>query len=166
MRVKAIIPDFNSPLLNEINDPSANIAIAIDLDSYRILKSVFGNVPRSIDNELFTTVKGLCVWQNNHAYWLMENTMRKIVPSGIPQHIRNTIFDFRLKFAQPPVTKGPQVFLIEDLKFGFIIWLITISIAVACFIIEITWIYGKIGVKNAVGLYVFLKMLQRVNINF
>lgn len=106
-------------------------------------------------------VKGIGVVMNNHAYWLVEKTMRKLVPAGIPQHIRNTVYDFRLKHAQAPAAKGPKVFTIEDLKFEFIIWLISIPIALAAFIVEIIWVQGIVGLKTALGLYFLLKLIGR-----
>ena len=98
---------------------------------------------------------------NNHAYWLLVKTMRKLVPAGIPQFIRNTVYDFRLKYALPPVLKGPKVFTFEDLKFGFVIWLIAISIALTAFIIEIVKFHGVLVTKSIVGLYFLLKFIRR-----
>ena len=153
---------FNSPVLAEIYDPSANIAIAIDLDSYRLLKSIFGNIPRKVSSDLFNIVKSFGVNMNNHAYWLLEKTMRKLVPAGIPQYIRKTVYDFLSKFAQSPTAKGPKVFSFKDLKFGFVIWLIAISIALAVFIIEIVLFYGKVILKSSVGIFFIIKMIRRI----
>lgn len=159
--IKAIETKFDNPLIDAINDPSGNVAVAIDMDSYRVLKSIFGKAPRKIDFDLFNTVKGIGVSMNNHAYWLVKKTMSKLVPAGIPQHIRNTIYDFHLKHAQPPITKSPKVFNIEDLSFGFVVWLIAISIALVAFLLEIVWFHGVVGLMNVFGLYFLLSLIQR-----
>lgn len=125
-------------------------------------------MPRKINIELFTILKGIGVYHNNHAYWKLEKVMRNLIPSGIPQHIRKSIFDVRFKYSVDPVkipskllnlVTSPKVFSLEDLSFEFVIWLVSISVAVAVFMIEVAYVFGKKCVINLTGLYFFLKLL-------
>lgn len=155
-------------------DPTANVAITLDEDSYKVFESIFEKMPRKINTELFTNLKGIAVYQNNHAYWMVEKVMRFLVPSGIPQHIRNTIFDVSFKYSANPikvpsgfinVVTSPKVFSLEDLKFGFIIWLGSITVALTAFVLELIYCYGMICFKNFVGLYYFLILFKIPNGN-
>lgn len=162
--------DFNSPLISEIFDPKADIAITIDMDTYNLVNSIFGYVPRKINIDLFTMVKGIAVYQNNHAYWLLEYTMRNLIQAGIPQFVRKSIFDMQYKndvdsanIAHMDIKKQ-AVFTMEDLQFGFVIWLVSILIAVIAFALELIYFYGKMSLKSVVGLISILKFLKSLRV--
>lgn len=162
MVVKAIELELDSPLLTKIFNPNEKIAVTIDLDSFNILKSTFGEMPRKINLELFNIVKGIGVYQNNHVYWLMEETMRKIIPAGIPQYIRKFVYNFFVKHAENPKRKIPKVLKLDDLKVGFILWLVACFVSFFVFLLELIWIHGK----SAIGLFFILKFLKRFTRRF
>lgn len=151
---------FDNNLQSELYEPAAKVAVTIDEESYRILKNYYGNVPRKLNMDLAILVKGIGVWRHNHAYWLMEETMRKIVPAGIPQFVRNRVFEFLFKETREENTKIPQVLTVNDLKFGFVTWLITCLIAVIAFVVELIWFYGIKGLRITLGLICFLRNLK------
>ena len=155
--IKAIELDFDSPLRTEIYDSTGNIAITIDLDSYNILKSVFGNMPRKIEVELFNMAKGVGVAQYNHVYWMMENTMRILIQAGIPQYVRKFIYEENFKPSQESKGKVPKVFSLDDLEFQFIIWLITCAVVFSVFVLELLWFH----VNKMVKMYCFFKTIQQ-----
>lgn len=151
-----------SNIETEIYEPAAKVAVTIDEDSYRILLNYYGNMPRKFDVDFSILVKGIGVWRNNHAYWLMEETMRKIIPAGIPQYVRNNVLGCLFKETRQQKAKIPQVLTVNDLKFGFVTWLITCSIAVGAFLVELIWFYGTKGLTTALGLLCLLKNLRKL----
>lgn len=153
---------MESKIQSEIYTPAAKVAVTIDEDSYNILKNYYGDMPRKINNDLYSLIKGIGVWRNNHAYWLMEDTLRKIIPAGIPQYVRKKAFGFFFKEANQQKTKIPQVLTVNDLKFGFVTWLITCLIAICAFVIELVWFYGVKGFRLTLGLFCLLKNLRKL----
>ena len=134
------------------------VSMTIDVESYRITRSLITAVPPIMDYKMCALVKGMGVWRNNHAYWLMEDTMRQLIPAGIPQFLRKFVHELFIKPYKPDV-KTPKVFSLEDLKFGFVTWLIACSVAFSVFVIELTWFYG---VKAGFGLYCFYRILHEM----
>ena len=153
---------FDNNLQKELYEPAAKVAVTIDEESYRILKNYYRDVPRKLNMDLAILVKGIGVWRNNHAYWLMEDTMRQLIPAGIPQFVRNRVLEFIFKETREVTTKIPQVLTVNDLKFGFVTWLITCLIAVSAFVIELIWFYGIKGFRITLGLFCFLRSLKKL----
>jgi hypothetical protein len=75
-------------------------------------------------------------------FWFVENTMRRLIPAGIPQYSRKIIYDSFSK-GKGDESGGAQVFSFGDLKFGFIIWAGACLIALVAFVAELIYFYGK-----------------------
>lgn len=145
--LKAVEIRLDNPLIYELHQPGKKEALFFGGYSYEILKHLNETIPRKINLENFNLVKGACVWKNNHFYWLMEYTFRKIIPAGIPQYIKKSIAESYMKQTFDKNVKIPKVFSFKDLEFGFIIWLASCSMAFVVFLMELIWFYGKIGLK-------------------
>lgn len=133
------------------------------MDTYNLMNSVLGSVPRKINLDVVTLVKGIGVYQNNHAYWLMEYTMRRLIPAGIPQHNRKSIFDVKYSYGSDSTDDTQTaVFSLNDLHFCFVVWLVSILITVVTFLLEIIYVYGKMAFKSTIGLFIILKFLRNL----
>ena len=116
-------------------------------------------MPRKIEVELFNMAKGVGVAQHSHAYWMMEYTMRNLIPAGIPQYFGRYIYEENFKQAQESKVKVPKVFSFDDLEFQFIIWLITCAVAFSVFVLELLWFH----LSKMIHIYCFIKAFQRFN---
>lgn len=89
--------------------------------------------------------------------------MRKLIPFGIPQYFYHYFLSMEFKPIDAP-PEEPWVFDVEDLKFGFVIWLVSISIAVFGFLMEILWFNLVRGFIWAVGLRGFLRVVSEFRV--
>jgi hypothetical protein len=64
----------------------------------------------------------------------------KLIEAGIPQYFNRQLFDL---FPHPQELKELKVFDVDDLWFGFLIWVITCGISFSVFIIEICVFWAK-----------------------
>lgn len=101
--------------------------------------------------------------KDSFLFHLTEEILRDLITGGIPQHL----VKFYEEILYPPLLEdlaGPKVLRIDDLSYGFIIWLVSCSIAVAVFVAEFPISYlvkkFKICSQTAMGLFLFLKLLD------
>jgi hypothetical protein len=78
--------------------------------------------------------------------------VRDTIPAGIPQYFQKQYLEGLSKINKGNLTKiesgkRPKVFAVDDLSFGFVIWLIACSISISVFISELIlwWIKDKIS---------------------
>lgn len=79
----------------------------------------------------------------NHMNHFVNEVFAKLIESGIPQHFNQRVFNL---FPHPQELIEPKVFTVDDLWFGFLIWLIACGVSTAAFIMEIiiSWIVGSV----------------------
>lgn len=107
---------------------------------------MFKNPPIMMKEKLQTFHYGVAVMKNNFIYHLTEDVMSALIEAGIPQYFLNYIEDVVLKelLADPIELKK---FGVEDLTFGFVIFLGFCALSVLIFFLEI--IYSKIRPFNS-----------------
>lgn len=101
------------------------------------------------------------ILKNIYLYWLVEDTILWLLQSGIPQH--STEFHNWITLQQRYFTtyeKLPQILSINDLSFGFILWIITCGIASISFILELTSNTINKLITKLVGFLSFIKLLK------
>ena len=104
---------------------------------------------------------GLGMVKNSILYPIFDDVMRNLIPSGIPQYL--PIYHSKLLFGgyEESDEKLPKVLSLDDLAFGFILWLIACGISITAFTVELM-IHGVIRTsKKILGLYVLLVILRR-----
>ena len=149
--------------MNTLEIPGEKIAGTVDEESYITMRYFFKKAPRMLNQRFSSILKGVATYRNNHAYWLIEDTMQILIQAGIPQYIKKSMFIQFFKAIPQPVVKVPKVFSIDDLRFCFVVWLITCSVAIGVFLIEIIFFYGKTILIGILGLYEQLRRtLKRV----
>lgn len=90
---------------------------------------------------------GVSLMRNNFLYNLTESVMSSLVEGGIPQYFLTYIEDVVLR-EKPSDPVEPKTFSIEDLEFGFIIFLVACGISIVAFLIEIVYFYGARYLKK------------------
>lgn len=88
--------------------------------------------------------------------------MDKLVEAGIPQYFLEYMYQFYFFDRNEP--HGPKVFSIDDLHFGFVVWLVTCSIALAAFLGELTLVAINNGVLRIAELIYLKLILMRLKI--
>jgi hypothetical protein len=140
--------------------PGQKVALTLDLDTYNMFEYFFGGCPKKIENHnVAIIVKGVGVDRNNHAYWLIDETMAVLVQAGIPQEIRKFMYEIIFKPNKEKQKKFPKKLTVDDLRPGFIVWLVTCFFAIAVFVIEVIWFYSK-RILGLISLLLFLRNFQ------
>lgn len=134
----------------------------IDVKTLRVLMTP---VPRILRERLIAPPEGLCVYRNNFAATLHVKIMDALITAGIPQHWYKFTVEFELRSVPDP-PREPKVFSIEDLKYGFIIWLVAISVSVGSFLLECCIYFNILAIRSMVGVYVFLKCFKQLRTKF
>lgn len=140
-------------------DPKSRIAFMIDADSFNAFKHNFPEVPGILEEKL-KFLKGVGTWKNNHAFWLVEETMQKLISAGIPQWYRKYIFEVLLRDARHEESES-KVFGFEDLEFEFVIWGVACLMTIFVFFMELVWFYAR----EYVGLYVVMRGFELIQFN-
>lgn len=86
---------------------------------------------------------GISVMKNNFVFHVTEDVMSALVEGGIPQYFLAYIEDVILRemTADPATLKK---FDVQDLEFGFVIYLVSCGLSIVVFLIEkITFFYLK-----------------------
>lgn len=98
---------------------------------------------------LFTDSASIAMRRNQFLFWLTEETLQSIIPAGIPQHLIKFYYD--INFPIKEVQKsGPKVLKIDDLKYGFVIWIIASLTTLFVFISELMAKFFAIKILNGI----------------
>lgn len=134
--------------------------ILTDVD-YGVFKAFGQNIPRIIDEKIEFTPFAVNVPKDSFGSALVIETMKYLVGGGVPQQLFHLFFDFEL---MPMLDDEPEprVFSLNDLGFGFVVWLIACGISVLAFVCEILYIYLKNLCIYLCGNFLVLFSLMRV----
>ncbi|KAG5671917.1 hypothetical protein PVAND_002086 [Polypedilum vanderplanki] len=117
----------------------AFLTLKITVDETSIHESLFyqNNKDLAVLKEEFGTIPMIfSVHSNDFFLNHIDSMMKKLLPSGIPQHsyaFKQFMLTDRKKLK---FKKVPQVLTVNSLSFGFVIWLIAIGCAVIVFFCE------------------------------
>lgn len=89
--------------------------------------------------------------------------MKKLIPSGIPQYLPDFHAFLLYGIYENVKQTMPKVLTLEDLSFGFVLWLIACGISVVGFLAEIMFAFVTKFVKNVVGLAAILRLFNEFN---
>jgi hypothetical protein len=108
-----------------------------------------------------TSPLGVRFPRNHFLYKKYDEVMQRLLSAGIPRKLWNEFDHIK------PVEKDksePKVLNVDDLSFGFIIWLFACGISSSIFISEIIfYVCKKLATRNlrkVVGLILFFKLLR------
>ncbi|XP_070508928.1 uncharacterized protein [Chironomus tepperi] len=96
-------------------------------------------------------------YRNSFIYDILKEILEKIIPAGIPQYLVEYHMEQVYKKYEPIENNEPKVLTVDDLTFGFVVWLGSCGIAVLGFIYEIL----RFNVNKVVNGFAGLWMLSR-----
>lgn len=123
--------------------------------NFQVTTALYKNPPKRMKSKVKTEKFGIATMRNNFIYNVTENVMSALVESGIAQYFFQYIKLVVLK-GLPTDQQEPKKFSIEDLKFGFVIFLICCGISIVAFLCEILMFYGR----KFFGFYIFFKVIR------
>lgn len=152
--------------IKSIKDDRRRLAFFMPDIIQRQLYDVFKIRGIILKQRFFVTNVGLSLTSNHFMYPLANDVMRNLISGGIAQYLEKYHTDLVYPYYYEEEAKEPIVLNIEDLSFGFVIWLVTSGISFVIFIYEILSVRYSKGLNSCqaclghfVGLISFLKIL-------
>ncbi|KAG5670248.1 hypothetical protein PVAND_000525 [Polypedilum vanderplanki] len=158
--------DFKIYYKKALNDETnEKFAFLVDSDFHAYLNTTFCQSLTKMENEKLTKMTSYFMFVNNILLHELNDIINRLVPTGIAQHLS----DFGLWSLFRPIAeefRDPRRILsLNDLEFGFVLWLIACLISLVCFIFEISYVKTKPLLKKLIGLIGFYRLLRiRLNV--
>jgi hypothetical protein len=87
--------------------------------------------------------------------------MERIIPAGIPQHLWEYEDNYKKRLLNSEeVEDSRRILSLGDLEYGFVLWLIAISVSTTAFFVEFLGPKLKRLARASVGLFYFMKLLR------
>lgn len=96
---------------------------------------------------------GLGMRRNSILYPIFENVMRKLIPSGIPKFLPESYLFLVNGNNENKADSQPKVLSVNNLAFGFILWLVACGISILGFVGE-KIVYLVIGSNYSYNLWI------------
>lgn len=139
----------------QLSNPDSNIAFIQNSPTFQILKSVLKeNLEIMTKQTILIRHFGTSSYRNNFMFNLTEEVTQYLIQAGIPQYMRQYVTNFHFHLRKE--SRRPKVFKIEDLQFGFEVWIVACGVATGVFVVEVLLTYLK-GVFGLAGLLMNLK---------
>ncbi|KAL7012205.1 hypothetical protein ACKWTF_014687 [Chironomus riparius] len=133
--------------LNEVFDKlgqnsTARIAFFIPDDSLVIFREKCNCLPKVLKQTLLTYQNGIAMLKNNFLFKQTEEVVQRFIEMGIMQHL----YEYHVWVCNRPVIaideNKPKILTMDDLEFGFTIWIAVICASILGFLFEIVrfWI--------------------------
>ena len=117
----------------------------------------------------FYLESGIGMRRNHFIFHLAEEVVQQLNSGGIPSHSSSLFFDMRYPPFESYTNPGLQILKIEDLRYGFEMWLIAFGFACCVFVLEfsveflkkiIKWL--KKNLRDLLGGFLLLKLLSEI----
>lgn len=129
--------DFEITYHTQSSNSSAKIALCIDEFYHNYQEFIFQNNfgwNQLQDTVLFTTYDSFLFIDNSFYYQMLKKVINDLIPTGIMNHLIENHYTKKINFAK--VENQPQVLNVDELLFGFKIWLASCLTSVIAFIGE------------------------------
>ena len=127
--------------------------------TYRIMKSLIKETPEIMPKEtILIRHFGTSTYKNNYMFYLTDKITQYLVEAGIPQQLRQYVIDYHFPIKEQ--SSDPLVFKVEDLDFGFVVWLGACAISTCVFLVEFLSVKIKLLVQNVCGLRALIIILK------
>lgn len=134
--------------------PEDRGAYILTQKSQTVLKSTFKNPPRQMPLKLLIYHFGVGVLKNNFIFNLTDDAMSRLIQNGVPQHLLSFLKNDVMRPMAPDEAE-PKVFELEDLNFGFYVFLVCCASSIFVFVVEVI----VFSVMEIVGLILLLRAL-------
>lgn len=142
-------------------DPKAKLGFFIPKSALGYTNLMCGGSVTVLKN--FKFVDGsmnLGIARNSILYESLNEILEKLGPSGIFQHLINYDPSVDYPIFDSAIEKPPRILTLDDLSFGFVLWLVACCISIVGFAVEVTEYNLRILIKNMVGIGIFLIAVQ------
>lgn len=131
----------------------------------KLLYESIGKMSGAELQEEFLTIQiGLALPNNHFMYELLEESIRLLMPSGVLRHDRDFYkSSVCYKTINEIFIKRPKILSINDLEFGFVIWLVACGFSITAFVIEVSYVYLKYTIMQITGLIYLLNFIKNLN---
>jgi hypothetical protein len=119
--------------------------------------------PRKITPDLYHEIPySIGVHKNCLLYDLLLNVMERTVTAGIPQYFRSYNFEMNWNFKsnRKLAEDNRRILSLNDLEYGYVLWLIACGISTTVFLIELLGSKLKKIKENLSDVFRFLKMIN------
>ena len=106
-----------------------------------------------------TTLTALLMQRNSFISELINDILEKTIPFGIPQYLMDSHHSMLFKHYEKKIVKDPKVLKVDDLSFGFVLWLGACGISFCGFILEIVMFKVRKWMRTVVGIWMVLRIL-------
>lgn len=103
-----------------------------------MLKLICKCSPIVLKQKLFTCQVGLAMAKNHYFFEVVQDIVEKFIPMGIMQYLNKLHIQANFKQAIFDPKNNLKVLNVDDLAFGFYIWLGACLISVCGFFLELT----------------------------
>jgi hypothetical protein len=134
-------------------------AFLINENRHLEFNATFGKSLITMTGEKVTKSLALSMRRNNMVFGLLSETVNRLIPSGILQHLSDYAKWF---FARKLIEDQPSsliVLSLHNLEYGFVIWLCSCAVAVFVFFCEFMPVKVKQMVISLIGLCCFMRLL-------
>lgn len=128
---------------------------------------MLGIEPRRLKERLIGSTIAVGVARNNFLFPLLNEVFDQLISGGIPQHLKK-FHDERLMYVRRVRAQKNETikdsFTMDDLDYGFKIWIITCGVSSLVFLLEFLVVYLKFllsCIRNLIGLYFVALFLKK-----
>lgn len=128
-------PEYFTIFLTQSQNSSAKIAIILQDQAMHYLEinaKNFSTWLRLSDN-FRTSTSGFGFYGGNFFFPIVDKTVQQLTDTGIVNNLVKTVLMTKIKMEK---VKNAKVLLVNDLSFGFVIWLMSCGISVVIFACE------------------------------
>ena len=153
---------FEPLFIGHVNDVNAKLAFLASSDIINELTSKHGLKTTTLKEEFepFKLPVGFAINLGSFMFDHIEDVMQWLVTAGIVQHS----YEFHrwvLLKEVPELESGPVVLTLELLSHGFLLWLVSLGVAVLVYFYELLKFKMKRPLRNLVGKWLFLTLLKQ-----
>ena len=129
--------DFDYVYHTQSTNSSAKMALCIDEfyhnhQEYYLERSIDWNQLK--DAVIYTTYDAFLFIDNSFYFQMLKKIINDLIPTGVMNHLIENHYTKKINFLK--TEKDPQVLSVDDLLFGFNIWLGSCLISLIVFIVE------------------------------
>lgn len=145
-----------------INNSSAKLAFFLDPMFYNVANSICEGSLTPLKNLRMNVLQGSI---NFKSFTFLEialiEVMKKIFTAGIPSYLDNFYLDIFIAKYKSLEEKAPKVLTLEDLLFGFNLWLCACGISIIGFCLEILTNCISQVLRKSVGMIIFYNYINK-----
>ena len=150
--------DFFRICLKRRQDFASKIAFFMPQDAIATLITDCKCQPKILKQTLLTYQNGISMLRNHFLFEATEEVVQRLIPMGIIQHS----FELHTWISLRPVIEvegsEPNVLTMDDLEFGFVIYLATCGLSILGFLYE----FIKFGLKAVFGSFAYRFLVVRI----